>query len=161
MGYASNMANVRLQQYWSVYHYCYYQLQLWLNRCDLIIILFLRNCSTHNLTAFSHRAAGKPTPVWFSSGWTHQTLPSIPSPPITKSARKDVHAHVGGMAHTCMHMVRAHAHRIKPMHSQVLSGLTLNKWSIHLSSQKVASINRCCLMFHSSITAGSEMSYNF
>lgn len=150
---------MRPQQYWWMYQYCYYQLQQWPNRCDLRANLFLSSCSTHIPTALSHWMAGKPTPIWFSSGRTHQALPSIPSPPITKSARKDTHAHVGGMAHTCMHMMRAHAH--KPIHSQVLSGLTLNKWSIHLSSQNVASINRCRLMFHSSTTAGSTMSYNF
>lgn len=130
--------------------------------------MWLKNCS------FS-AAAPLTTQQSFPTGWREsllqfgaavggctKTLPSIPSPPITKSTRSDMHAHVGGMAHTCMHMMRAHAHRSRPIHSHKYSlGLTLNKWSIHLSARNVPSINRCCLMSRSSVRAGRKMRYNF
>ena len=45
--------------------------------------------------------------------------------------------------------------------TQVPSGLTLNKWSIHLSSQSVLNINRCHPMSCSLNPTGKEMSYNF
>lgn len=44
--------------------------------------LLVSSCSTHSLTRLSHQMAGMGSPDW--SGWTHQTLPSIPSRSLPK-----------------------------------------------------------------------------
>lgn len=135
--------------YWNV-------LQPQPSRCDLQTLLF---SATASLTTQQPWTAGKPTPTWISSGRTRQTWPSIPSPPITKTR-------VQGRARPCgwdvvhMHANDTCARPQEQAHAltQVLSGLTLNKWSIHLGSQNVPSINRCRLISCSSIAAGSKKS---
>lgn len=125
--------------------------------CDLRTASFHSCCSTQNLTALNGR---KPLSSFVQEWVDAPNFAIHPLTTITKSAHKDTHAHVGGLTHTCMHMMCAHAHRSKPMRSQVLSGLTLNKWSIHLSSQNMLSVTRCCRMSHSIITPDTKMSYN-
>lgn len=123
--------------------------QVWLTNSSI-----LSNWSTHNPTALN---GGKATPAWISSGRTRQTLPSIPSPPITKTLGQG-RARPCGWAVVHMHANDACARPQEQAHAltQVLSGLTLNKWSIHLGSQNVPSINSCRLISCSSIAAGSK-----
>ena len=125
-------------------------------------LFFLRSCSTHNPKILPHWMAGKPSPVWRSGGRMHQNFAIHP---LTAHYQKCTQGHARPCGWDGAHM---HAHDVctRPQEqtrtlTQVLSGLTLNKWSIHLSSRNVPSINRCCLMSRSSVRAGRKMRYNF
>lgn len=73
----------------------------------------------------------------------HRPLPEV-------HARTRTPMWVGWRTHACTWCVHTPTGEKTHTLTQVLSGITLNKWSIHLSSRSVSSVNRCCLMSSSS-----------
>lgn len=144
-----------------------------LNNTNKSISHVIIHCSqtgvTHELLYF---LAASPLTTHWTAGKASSNLvqqwadaPNFAIHPLTAHYQKCTQRHARPCGWDGAH-IHAHDACTRPQKqthtlTQVLSGLTLNKWSIHLSSQNVASINRCCLMPRSSRPAGGKMSHNF